>query len=193
MYINSFTAKNSFIYLYSLNRISIYIQLKKILTFSFVVYTFFHSKYLWQTFLAMIGLSNRTKSIYNRKIKSIDKRSSSVSFWKNIKPTIKFFLVSGKIFNSKNLNIQRIHSQKPKLKFMSKSSELISKNLGKRMIGKHKNNMKPKITKSIHSKWLSTTNTKVQSLLIQTNTSLNHNHKINRMKTSRLRQRIQPS
>jgi hypothetical protein len=65
--------------------------------------------------------------------------------------------------------------------------------LGKRMIGKHKNNMKPKITKSIHSKWLSTTNTKVQSLLIQTNTSLNHNHKINRMKTSRLRQRIQPS
>lgn len=144
-------------------------------------------------FLAMIGLSDRTKSIYNRKIKSIDKRSSSMSFWKNIKPTIKFFLVSGKIFNPKNLNLQRIHSQKPKLKFMSKSSELISKNLGKRMIGKHKNNMKPKITKLIHSKWLSTTNTKVQSLSIQTNTSLNHDHKINRMKTSRLRQRIQPS
>jgi hypothetical protein len=85
-------------------------------------------------------------------MKSIDKRSSSVSFSKNIKPTIKFFLVSGKIFNPKNFNLQRIHSQKPKLKFMSKSSELISKNLGKRMIGKHKNNMKPKITKSIHSK-----------------------------------------
>jgi hypothetical protein len=64
-----------------------------------------------------------------------------VSFWKKIQPTIKYFHVLGKIFNPKNFNPQRTNNKKLKLKFMRKSSESISKNLGKRKIATHKNNM----------------------------------------------------